>query len=180
MASLSTPRERPERVGALKLSVAEARGRSPPAHGGEGSRMDAQLKRHYTSRGSQQTLQTVTAVPAQRRAALPRRQQLGALTDPPHSRNQREMWSSKQKVQKGRWENFHAGSGSNYGSMKKVLSLTSLYPFHAESSDLSTHGCSVISPAPSEIKTPAPWLEVRLSWQAEVVCWQGSLVLGEG
>ena len=90
-ASLSTPRERPERVGALKLSVAEARGRSPPAHGGEGSRMDAQLKRHYTSRGSQQTLQTVTAVPAQRRAALPRRQQLGALTDPPHSRNQREM-----------------------------------------------------------------------------------------
>lgn len=38
-ASLSTPRERPERVGALKLSVAEARGHSPPAHGGEGSEM---------------------------------------------------------------------------------------------------------------------------------------------
>ena len=46
--------------------------------------------------------ETVIAVPAQRRAALPRRQQLGALTDPLHSRNQRKMRSSKQKLQVGR------------------------------------------------------------------------------
>lgn len=54
--------------------------------------------------------------------------------------------------------------------MKKVLSLASFYPFRTASSDLSTHGCSLISPAPFEIKTSAPRLEVRLSWEVEVVC----------